>query len=57
MKLLCLYLGIIPGSVSEVLSRFDKTNINSTADTTGMAEIIFMILSPFENLNGKFDFI
>ena len=29
---------MIPGSVREVLRRLDRTNINSTPDTTGMAK-------------------
>ena len=32
------YLGIMPGSVKEVLRRLERTKTNRTADTTGMAE-------------------
>ena len=32
------YLGIMPGSVNEVLRRLERTKTNRTADTTGMAE-------------------
>jgi hypothetical protein len=31
------YLGMIPGSVKDVLSRLDSTKTKRTADTTGIA--------------------
>jgi hypothetical protein len=42
------YLGMIPGSVKDVLSRLDSTKTKRTADTTGIA--VDKIIQQIQNL-------